>query len=115
MATSFPSDYFSYDDFHSEPDTPDCGDPREDAAVWYGDPRDDPAAWDEMNDRIMEDSPSLFSDFFDDVYENALDEEMNIIPSIFLRICEKQYVVLSSSYSNNRLLEMVQEILDEYL
>ena len=30
MAASFPSDYFSYDDFDYEPVTPDCGDPWED-------------------------------------------------------------------------------------
>eukprot|EP00117_Sycon_ciliatum_P043778 scpid59364/ scgid31652/ len=112
MAASFPSDYFSYEDFDYEPDTPDCGDPWEDMESFINhiDESDD-----EMVDRIMMDD-SLFSDFFDDVFENALDEQMNIIPSIFLRICENpKYGGICSSYTNNHLLEKFQDDIDEYL
>ena len=64
----------------------------------------------------MEDIPPLINDLFGDVFETALDEEMNIIPGIFLEICDNpKYEEFRSSYSSNRLLEMVQEILDEYM
>ena len=82
----FPSDYFSYDDYPSEPDTPDCGDPREDMESFTNHIDGGSDVMDERN--LVDDFHSMFNDLCDDVMETNLDEQMDITPNNFQRICE---------------------------